>query len=336
VDRSKKHGIIKLIHNSGTVKNGLIVKPFIFYIFCLTLGIFGQSAAYITNIITWEKDGQKVIGCGDFHDPYKLHANVSQIRFLDDRLATLDPQNTCILVEDAQAYSGSDHQIAEYFKRWPLMLPQDCLRAMAQRHNPGLRLVNLEWRYAVGAALQPFIHDHKETPVRAHSVIQEFDEKVALVRSCNDGESLTKYYEEQISALTDKNEQVLDMIRQSTEPLTSWIRSHISCEKQIRFAKRLNRFGTPILDLIAIHEIVQRRNIQKFLIFAGAQHIDSIGRPLAQYLGFTKKPSIGPDVEVPYGKPSLDLNVLGSDAPPAGLLQKYTPLPAEKLAVLFE
>lgn len=303
---------------------------------CLLFGISNLSFAYIANILSWEKDGQVVMGCGDVHCQNPYAANLAQRRFLVDHLRLLNRNETAVLVEDANAYSGKSTPVRKFVKLRGTALPHDNL--IAHVHAFGIDAVNIEYHFARAAALCPFVQYGEDTLITAHDVVKEFDSAVAQIRLYQDSDPmLVPYYKEQLAAVCDQNSYILGALRQYREPLTQWIRTQVSPKMQLTFGQKLRIWDARLLDPNALHAIVQRPQLRKILIFGGALHVDYIGRALVGYCGYKKRPSIGADRESHYCVPSLAISALKPYvAPSADLTHIFPPLPAEQLSVLFE
>ena len=241
------------------------------------------------------------IGCGDFHD--KAHEKTTeQQKQIDALLNQCNAQNTKVILEDLSCKGGKRYGACGTYK---INSRGGILGGLTQKcKDLGLPVENIEYRFCRVVALGPVLKNITFPPDKLSSVkgtkvaalLSEINEIVKEIRAYGDGDVLHKIYKQGINeSLSHLHRLQLDKNKQM--PVSHYLNMYTTSRNKMRIVKRLLTFDSGLLDLKLVHSVVNARDKERVIAFAGGSHIAQVSK-LLQQVGYKKVYS----THLSYGK----------------------------------
>lgn len=284
------------------------------------MGLLSYSSCHYA-FFRWKtvlRKGDTYLFCyADHHTAFTMHEEIDRdhSQAFCSLISLCKPGPYMFIVEDLSDYCGTNDYIKIYNKNCLPGSPLLGLAGMCRKR--GLGVCNVEYRFVREIVVDSLLSNglgisvSLEAGLSISNLIEETDRSIKTVEEFNDGAVLNDFYRIHLDMVKESHESLLKLLTSSTSTssdmndlfehsVSEFVKKNIPLSKQLAFTIALRGYDIPLIDMIAIHEIVNTKDKKVIVFCMGAAHISQIVHALLMYGGYETCRVIGTEQEYPY------------------------------------
>lgn len=286
------------------------------------MGLLSYSSCHYA-FFRWKtvlRKGDTYLFCyADHHTAFTTHEEIDRdhSQAFCSLISSCKPGPYMFIVEDLSDYCGTNDYIKIYNKSCSSEGQVPLLGLAGMCRKRGLDVCNVEYRFVREIVIDSLLSNglgisvSLEAGLSISNLIEETDRYIKTVEEFNDGATLNNFYRIHLDMVKESHESLLKLLTSSTSTssdmndlfehsVSEFVEKNILPSKLLAFTIALRGYDIPLVDMIAIHKIVNTKDKKVIVLCMGAAHISQIVQALLMYGGYETCRVIGVEQEYPY------------------------------------